>query len=191
MQTRLMSAMPGLGRPENAVLQIVLHLQAPVAIPLIVEILAVAAGAAIVDLEHRIAGIGEGHGFRVVAPTVASAVRTAVRQHDQRQVLHRLVLRHGQVADQLHAVARLELHRVGLRKILRLHLWLGIEQVPDLAVVLVPQIELTPLPVAVDDAARARCRPPSRIRSRSRHPEKRRPASGCRFTRGSSGFSGT
>ena len=58
--------------------------------------------------------------------------------------------RHRQVADEFHAVARLEFHGMRLRKILGLHLRTRVEQVADLSVVLVPQVELTPIPVVVD-----------------------------------------
>ncbi len=151
----------GAGRPQHAVLQVVLHLEAPVPVPLVVEVLAVAARAAVVDLEHGIAGVGERGGFHVVAPAVADAVRTAVRQDDQWQLLRRLLLRQRQVADQFHAVPGLEPHRLRPRHVRGLDLWARIEQVADLAVVFVPEVELPRIAVAVDaqhvlDAVRGR-----------------------------------
>ena len=84
---------------------VVLHLLAPLLVPRVEELLAVAGRGAEVRLQHRVAAVGEELRHAAVAPGVA-APRPAVRHHDERQVLGRHALRQGQVGRDLEPVGR-------------------------------------------------------------------------------------
>src|SRR5690606_8565167 len=107
---------PGIGdtlldRPAGGIGEVVLHRLAPLALAGADEGLAVAAGAAEVQLQHRIAGIGEQLRAGIEAPGVLNAERATVRVHHHRQLRLALALGQGQVTVELQPVACLQLDR--------------------------------------------------------------------------------
>src|SRR5690606_1215702 len=72
--------------PLGGVDDVVLDSLAPLLVAGVLEALAVAAGAAVVDLQHRVAAAGQQLGFPVERPAVARADRPTVRVDDHRQV---------------------------------------------------------------------------------------------------------
>src|SRR5678809_1428424 len=98
-------------RPACRVGEIVLHLAAPLSIALVHEIFAVAAAAAVVHLEYRIAILGEKLSLPIEAPGIARAEGLGVRKHDELERSFFLP-RSREIAMQRQAVARLQLDRL-------------------------------------------------------------------------------
>ena len=80
------SAMPWSIAHFDGVDQVVVHLQAPLAVAGVEELLAVSGGAAVVHLEHRVAAVGEPLRVGAVTPCVARP-RAAVHEEHEREAL--------------------------------------------------------------------------------------------------------
>ena len=101
--------------PARPVDHVVVGQAAPVLVRGVEPVAAEAVGAAKVHLQHRIAAAREELPQEVVAPGVA-VDRAAVRHHDQGQQALRPVLRQGQVARDVGAVARRVVRRLHVRQ---------------------------------------------------------------------------
>ena len=104
-----------LDRPVDGVDQVVVHLPAPLPVAGVQELLAEAGRAAEVDLEHRVAAVGQPLRLGVEAPAVARP-RTAVDEQHHRQALRRRRRRAASGSRcSVQAVARLDDDRLHLR----------------------------------------------------------------------------
>ena len=102
---------------------------------------AVARGAAIVGLQHRVAARSEELHFRMPVPRVALDPRAAVDHHDHRQVLAAGAARHREVGRDLEAVTSLVAHRGHRGHLLRVDPGPAVGEPLELAALAIEEIE--------------------------------------------------
>ena len=115
MPMRERSAMPSADEPLHAVDQVVVHPARELALGRVREALAEAGRAAVVDLQHGVAAVGQELGLGVVAPRVAGP-RPPVHHQHRGQVAGLGVEGQRQVRPERQAVARGDRHRAHRRQ---------------------------------------------------------------------------
>ena len=119
---------PGVGiafldGPIHGVDEIVVHLESPLFVACIEELLPVTRGGAIIHLQAGVSPVREPLRVGIVPPHVARP-RPAMNEQHRRQVLRRDARRQGQIAVQVESVARLDRDRFHRRELKAVQFWL-------------------------------------------------------------------